>query len=177
MRFRLAAVLVALLCSAWVPVESEPTVSWDEYHAWMGRWITSRMTVDRCLRYEPLIDRWQPDFPDVPKPVVFALMAAETACMPYADDGLSVGLMAVTPRAWTASRDALFDPAVNVYWGMFILDSAIREANGDLTFALGAYNCGWESLRADRCIPGGGLDYADAVLNFWLPIVEERRDR
>jgi hypothetical protein len=58
---------------------------------------------------------------------------------------------------------------------MFILDGALREANGDLTFAIAAYNCGWESLRADLCVPGGGLDFAELVLTFWLPIVEERR--
>ena len=176
MRFRLAAVLVALLCSAWVPVDSEPTVSWDEFHAWMGAWKTARQTVDRCLHYIPLVERWNPGFGLDPN-VVLSVMAAESACMP--GDQLSsagaIGLMQVVPSSWLFGADQLRDPATNVYAGMFILDGALREANGDLTFAIAAYNCGWESLRADRCVPGGGLDFAELVLTFWLPIVEERR--
>jgi len=58
---------------------------------------------------------------------------------------------------------------------MFVLSAALDQAGGDYRTALAAYNCGWESLEEDRCIDGGGWDYADKVMTFWLPIVEESR--
>jgi hypothetical protein len=44
-----------------------------------------------------------------------------------------------------------------------------------MALALAAYNCGWESLNAGKCIRGGGHDYAASVLGEWLPVIEERR--
>jgi len=171
----LAALAVAILCGAWVPIDSQETVGRAEFEAWLGQWVTAHLTAIRCWHYEPLVDRWQPDFPDVPKGVVLAVMAKESACMPGMDDGMSVGLMAVTPRDWLFSKAELLNPATNVYAGMFILNSALEQGQGDMALALAAYNCGWESLNAGRCIDGGGHDYAADILNYWLPIVEEYR--
>ena len=172
---RLAAwLLAAFLCSAYAPMEPEWTVSRQEFEGWLGRWVTSRLTVKRCLQYEPLIERWNPDF-GLPENVVLAVMAKESACLANAHDGTSVGLMAVTPRSWLFSEAELRSPATNVYAGMFILSGALKKADGDMALALAAYNCGWESLAAGKCIAGGGHDYTASVLTYWLPIVEERR--
>jgi soluble lytic murein transglycosylase-like protein len=151
------------------------TVPRAELEGWLGGWVTARLTADRCWRYETLVDRWQPDFPDLPKDVVLAVMAKESAGIPNAHDGTSVGLMAVTPRSWLFSEAELLNPATNVYAGMFILNSALEQADGDMALALAAYNCGWESLIAENCIKGGGHDYAASVLGEWLPVIEERR--
>ena len=61
-------------------------------------------------RWEPLVERWRPDFPDVPTEVVLAVIAQESQGFPDATDESGaggVGLMQVTPRPWTASHDAL----------------------------------------------------------------------
>jgi soluble lytic murein transglycosylase-like protein len=165
------AVAVALACSAWAPVDVE-TVPRPEFEAWLGKWVTSHLTAQRCRRYLPLVDRWNPDF-DLPREVVLAVMAKESACLEGTDDGTSVGLMAVTPRPWLFSHAELLQPGLNVYAGMFVLHSALEQADGDMALALAAYNCGFESLEAGRCIDGGGYDYAASVLTYWLPIVEE----
>lgn len=166
------AVAVALMCSAWAPADGQPTVDRPEFEAWLGKWVTARLTTQRCWTYAPLVDRWNPDF-DLPREVVLAVMAKESACMPGMDDGVSVGLMAVTPRPWLFSEAELLQPGLNVYAGMFVLHSALEQADGDMALALAAYNCGWESLNAGKCIRGGGHDYAADVLGYWLPIVEE----
>jgi soluble lytic murein transglycosylase-like protein len=166
------ALAVAFMCSGWAPVDGQPTVARPEFEAWLGQWVTARLTAGRCWHYAPLVDRWNPDF-DLPREVVLALMAKESACLPNQDDGVSVGLMAVTPRPWLFSEAELRTPATNIYAGMFVLNGALNQAGGDMALALAAYNCGWESLNAGKCINGGGHDYAADVLNYWLPIIEE----
>jgi len=44
---------------------------------------------------------------------------------------------------------------------------------GDVHRGLAAYNCGWDSLNAGKCLSFGGPAYADKVLEFWLPFFEE----
>jgi hypothetical protein len=171
---RLAVALaIAITCGAWAPEEGQPTVERQDFEAWLGQYVTSHLTAKRCWRYEVLVDRWQPDFPEVPKVIVMAVMAKESACLPDADDGVSVGLMAVTPRDWLFTRDELLDAPTNIYAGMYVLNGALQKADGDMALALAAYNCGWESLDAGKCIDGGGHEYAASVLNYWLPIIEE----
>lgn len=96
--------------------------------------------------------------------------------MPY-EGGQSVGLMQVTPASWTTTRERLLDPATNIYWGMRILWLTLHDEEnnptGDMRVALAAYNCGWDSLQAGKCLSFGGYAYADIVLDFWLPYVQE----
>jgi soluble lytic murein transglycosylase-like protein len=168
----LVAVILWLALTAWVPMDGPVTVTRPRFEAWMGQWVTSHLTAARCWRYVSLVDRWNPDF-DLPREVVLAVMAKESACYPNMDDGLSIGLMAVTPRPWLFSEEELRRPDLNIYAGMYILASALRKGDGDLPLALAAYNCGWESLKEGKCIDGGGHDYAASVLGYWLPIIEE----
>jgi soluble lytic murein transglycosylase-like protein len=150
-------------------------MEWTDVWATQGVDVTAKKTVRRCLRYAPLVDRWNPDFQLDPA-LVFAVMAQESACLTNNDDGVSVGLMAVTPATWTTSRDRLKDPAVNIFWGMKILwltlNNEEHNPDHDIRTALAAYNCGWVSLEAGKCFDFGGYAYADKVLHFWLPYVQ-----
>ena len=166
-------VAAALLCSAWTPIESEPTASPDEVSAAMGRWITAAKTAQRCAAFLPLVNRWLPDFPDLDPALVLAVAAAESSCLTDPDPNAAgaIGLMQVIPRPWLFPAERLTDPALNLYAGMFILDAAIRGAGGDLRLALARYNCGEVSVAAGRCRPGGGFEYADRVIGSWLPVI------
>ena len=138
--------------------------------------VTARLTLWRCFRYEPLIDRWNAEF-QLSKNLVIAVMAKESSCFPDADDGTSVGLMAITPRSWLFPREELIKPDINIYTGMFMLFNILQQSDGDVRDALGAYNCGWVSLNAGKCIGGGGYAYADDILNTWLPLAKRYADR
>jgi hypothetical protein len=135
--------------------------------------VTARLTLWRCYQYEPLIDRWNVEF-QLPKSLVIAIMAKESSCFPYVDDGTSVGLMQVTPASWTTTRERLMDPAVNVYWGMRILWLTINHdehnPEHDVAKALAAYNCDWNDT-------GCGTQYASDILTVWLPLAERYTDR
>lgn len=105
-------------------------------------------------------------------------MAQESGCISSANDGISVGLMAITPRSWTPTWAELLDPNLNIEWGMWFLYSAINNElynpNHSLRLALAAYNCGWTGVETDNCGSTGGYIYADRILNFWLPMVRDR---
>lgn len=150
------------------------TLTWREQAELDGRRITAAKTVRRCARYLPLVERWAPDFPELEPALVLAVAAKESACIETMDDGVSVGLMAVTPRSWLFADDDLRKPAVNIYAGMFILNAALHSdenESGTMREALAAYNCGWVSLKRGVCISVGGWAYADSVLSEWLPLM------
>jgi soluble lytic murein transglycosylase-like protein len=139
----------------------------------LGEELTAEAVARRCLRYLPLIERWNPDF-DLAPDLVLAVMAQESHCLPYARDASgaanSVGLMQVIPRSWTTTEDRLEIPATNIYWGMRILYLVLNDEehnpDHDEAAALRAYNCDW---RGDDC----GSRYADRVLTFWRPKIVE----
>lgn len=143
-----------------------------------GEWVSISDTVAHCQRYAGIVEQWKDLRPrefenDLDTDLVLAVMAQESHCLPGAisDDGwASTGLMQVIPRPWTASKENLMIPRVNIYWGMWILDRSITRADGDIELALAAYNCGFEKVEADRCGPHGGYAYADKVLEwkYWF---------
>lgn len=143
-----------------------------------GRDLTAQHVVSRCLTWLPLVIRWNGEFPELGPDIILSVMAQESGCDSGADDGFSIGLMAVTPQDWTASREDLFDPDLNVYIGMWMLHGALgNEAHNpahNLRRAMAAYNCGWTSLDAGLCFDFGGFAYADRILEFWHPRVMER---
>ncbi|MFP4345897.1 MAG: lytic transglycosylase domain-containing protein [Anaerolineales bacterium] len=82
----------------------------------------------------------------------------------------AVGLMQVMPKeagfTWRPSRDLLFDPAVNLFWGTRTLATVVHQGQGDIFNALAAYNGGWEQIqyRGPRIFATTILrDYARAV--------------
>lgn len=165
---------MALVLAAWAttgfvlhsPAAVSPAPEWmrDPAPAWMIR---------NVVRWEPLIERWREDFPDLDTAVVMAVIAQESQGFPEVvsgDEAQSVGLMQVTPRPWTATADELKSPGLNIYIGMWILDSAIKQS--DLRTGLAAYNCGFDSLERGNCHSYGGYAYADWVLDYWVPQFE-----
>lgn len=93
-----------------------------------------------------------------------------------------VGLMQIVPREWTPLPHQLFHPFVNIRYGERmvhqILNDAVQmygfESGYDaLRAGLGAYNCGWVSLLAERCYDFGGYTYADNILNYWIPVLTQ----
>jgi hypothetical protein len=145
-----------------------------------GQEITAFLTVSRCLRWLETIIRNTEYYPEIRINVILAIMAQESGCISDAHNGVSVGLMAITPRSWTPTWEELLDPDTNIDWGTWFLASAINNEtynpNHSLYRALGAYNCGWRGLERNACGSTGGYIYARRILYYWVPIVNERLD-
>lgn len=140
-----------------------------------GEEVTAEIVVRLCEYYRPIVEMWYDDFPIDPN-IILALMAQESACNPTATDGVSVGLMQVTPKSWTLTEEWLWQPKWNIWQGMWMLYGNLthetENPEQDMHRALAAYNCGWTSLNADKCLYFGGPVYADKVLYYWLPHFE-----
>ena len=142
--------------------------------------ITAQITASRCEQYRPIVKYWQEQFP-LDADLVLAVMAQESHCLRtvISNDGHhTIGLMQIAVKPWTPSEGSLHNPWVNIEWGMYMLYSAINHPEHNpyksIRRGLAAYNCGWTSLEANRCMYFGGYTYADKVLNFWLPYIEDR---
>lgn len=78
----------------------------------------------------------------------------------------AVGLMGLMPFDWRPSPEELEDAQTNVFWGARALAHTIRDGDGDLYYALAAYNGSWEQihLRVTRRYAASVMDsYARAV--------------
>jgi hypothetical protein len=78
----------------------------------------------------------------------------------------AVGLMCIKPYPWRPSADELENPWTNVAAGTKTLAQVIRDGNGDVYYALAAYNGGWGQIhiRVTRGYATDVLDnYARAV--------------
>lgn len=130
--------------------------------------VTAKLVVELCESYRPYVELMHDDFPIDPD-LVLAVMAQESGCWVH-------NVMQVTPTHWTTTEARLRDPAVSIEFGMWILYNAIHNEtenpDADVRRGLAAYNCGWASLNAGKCLSFGGYAYADKVLDFWLPIVQ-----
>lgn len=78
----------------------------------------------------------------------------------------AVGLMGVMPTGpgleWRPTEEELFDPQLNLSWGVAILSEIIRQSGGDIAAALAAYSGGWDQVTSR--VP---LDYASQVLDYY----------
>jgi hypothetical protein len=127
-------------------------------------------------RWLPLIHRWHPDFTDLDPAWILALIAQESQGDPFAvadDLWKSTGLMQVGPRPWLATSEQLLNPAMNIYVGMKMLNDIFNQTNGNLRFALAAYNCGFEGVAKNFCGSYGGYKYADRIIDYWLPVFRD----
>ena len=81
----------------------------------------------------------------------------------------AVGLMGLMPFDWRPSPEELQNPWTNVFWGARALAHTIRDGDGDLFYALAAYNGGWKQthLRVTR-------RYATEVLSDYTRAVAVR---
>ena len=146
--------------------------------------VTAHWKVRRVLTYKRNVEWWlamekEPDhdflwLTDEYIPLILAVMAAESGGDPkLVSSAGAIGLMQVIPRSWTASESRLFTPSINIYWGMYILDRSLNLAEMDLRYGLAYYNCYIEKVHNDGCGSKGGVHYADKILTFWLPLIEE----
>jgi len=86
----------------------------------------------------------------------------------------AVGLMCIKPFPWRPSADELENPWTNVATGTRTIAQIMRDGNGDVFYALAAYNGGWDQihLRVTRGYATDVLDnYTRAVaLEHGLPV-------
>lgn len=82
----------------------------------------------------------------------------------------AVGLMGIMPTGpgleWRPAEEELFEPGINLSWGVAILGEIIRQSGGDIAAALAAYSGGWDQVtsRVPREYAGQVLDlYGRAV--------------
>lgn len=143
-----------------------------------GAMLSAELTAARCARYAPFVYRWREHYPDQAPALVLAIAAKETGCDPAAElvgDGL--GFMGVVPASWSAPREVLVNVGSNVFHGQRILqrawDEPQRNPERDLRRALAAYNCWWPFLDGGGCAAPFGYHYADSILGFWMPLIEE----
>ncbi len=100
-------------------------------------------------------------------------MALESQGDPYAiadDTWGSTGLLQIGPRPWIGTRQQLLNPAFNIYKGMDLLSDIQRQTEGDIRRSMALYNCGATGLDADLCGNYGGWNYADRILEEFVPI-------
>ena len=93
--------------------------------------------------------------------IISAVIWIESRGVATAVNGCNVGLMQVCTRWTRATAAELRDPEINRREGERILRAWRRQAGGDWSRALAAYNCGWGGLRG-RC----GQSYAARVLRL-----------
>lgn len=129
--------------------------------------------VYNTMMWKALVDRWHLEFPNVPKALVYAIIAKESQGFPYlvSQDGhRSVGLMQIIPRSWTNTERKLKNPNINIYIGTWMLSSILARTQGDMRYTLAVYNCGDDGVEQDKCGTHGGYAYADDVLENYYPI-------
>jgi hypothetical protein len=78
----------------------------------------------------------------------------------------AIGLMCVKPFPWRPSAEALRNPWTNVAAGTTTLAQVIRDGNGDVYYALAAYNGGWDQIHL-----GVTRRYAADVLDNYVRAV------
>lgn len=154
--------------------------------------------VDKFVRSEMEIRR-NPLGTSDPAIPILAVIGKESKGKPglsSTDGHGSVGLMQIIPHVWTADRETLKQPNVNIGTGMNMLDQIIahyydepmdadlkeflmffydvpEEMDNEVFWALSAYNCGYTSLEAGKCLLGGGTDYARDIFQCWIPVLEQ----
>jgi len=140
--------------------------------------VTTENTIDMVMPWGYYVE--QMETYDLETALILSVMAAESAGNPsLVSHAGACGLMQVIWKPWLGvSKGTLCSNSLkNIEIGIRILKGAIDIANErdeDLRYALAYYNCSLENVHADRCGTHGGLNYADKVLNFWLPRIRAR---
>jgi hypothetical protein len=126
--------------------------------------------------WSPVVSRWEPMIlqyahersldPDLVAAVIWKESRGRPTERSIAG---AIGLMQLMPRPWRPSPEELENPWTNLFWGARALAHTIRDGNGDLYYALAAYNGGWDQihLRVTR-------RYATTVLDSYSRAVAVR---
>ncbi len=101
--------------------------------------------------YGPTVDEARSSYPDVPRPLVFAVIA--TTSVPRITHPAAIGVMGINPAHSSRSASELADPQTNIREGMRILSSLVGRFGGDYRRVLVAYTANpedaWVSGTAD----------------------------
>jgi hypothetical protein len=81
----------------------------------------------------------------------------------------AVGLMGLKPFPWRPNPEQLENPWTNLFWGARALAHTIRDGEGDIYYALAAYNGGWEKAHQPNT-----RRYAADVLGHYVRAVAVR---
>lgn len=95
---------------------------------------------------------------DVPAALIKAVIAKESGFNPDAYkaepqiDDASMGLMQILLRTAQAlgfkgQAVELFDPLTSIKYGSMLLSANLKQANGNVSVAVAAYNAGWSKAR------------------------------
>jgi len=119
------------------------------------------------------VSRWEPQIThyaqerQLDPDLIAAVIWKESQGRPTARSVVgAVGLMQLMPRPNRPSPEELEDPWINLFWGARALAHTIRDGNGDIYYALAAYNGGWGQihLNVTRRYAASVMDeYARAV--------------
>ena len=120
-------------------------------------------------RWESVILKYA-DARDLDPDLIAAVIWKESRGRPEARSVVgAVGLMGLMPFEWRPSPSVLEDPDVNLFWGARALAHTIRDGEGDIFYALAAYNGGWDQIhiRVTR-------QYATSVMDSYSRAVAVR---
>ena len=149
------------------------TLTFPEIYASEAIEVSANITVKRCLYYVNTTLGWLSREDSNYRvlttddlPLILAVMANESACNPrVVSSAGAIGVMQVIPKPWLGT--CLNQTPCNIYWGIWILDRAIK--NHGLEMGLALYNCSPEGVANDKCGPTGGVHYSEEVREFWYP--------
>lgn len=143
--------------------------------------ITTEHILNHVMPWGVIVQNYRQDS-DPEIALILSVMAAESMGDPYVVSYAGAcGVMQVIWKPWFGvSKSALCnDSKVNIMVGIRILRGALGLAIDkglEERYGIAYYNCSIEGVHTDRCGSQGGLYYADKVLDFWLPRVQERID-
>lgn len=144
----------------------------------------------RIARWKPIIDAIleDNDYQYATDILVLGIIAQETQGDPDAicnafdteRGNCAVGVMGITIGHCGLSESQLKNTRLNIECGTRIinlvyeqaLEHGFRPGREATAAALAAFNCGWQSLLADKCFSFGGWMYSWKVLNYWVPLLE-----
>jgi hypothetical protein len=139
-------------------------------------WAQSEEQPGLSPYWDPDVSRWEPFIlppaqqRNIDPDLVAAVIWKESLGRAWERSSVgAVGLMGLMPFEWRPSAEELANPWTNLAWGVRALAHTIRDGNGDLYYALAAYNGGWGKihLRVTR-------NYAADVLNHYARAVAMR---
>lgn len=126
--------------------------------------------------WDPAVSRWESIIlreahnrsldPDL----IAAVIRKESSGRPTASGPAgAVGLMMVMPFPWRTSAEELRNPWINLFYGARTLSIVIRDGDGDLYYALAAYNGSWAKVHRNST-----RRYAASVLDHYTRAVAMR---
>ncbi len=126
---------------------------------------------DNLQSVAPLIDQWAAQY-GIPHDVAFGLVSQESRFNPNATGAAGeIGLTQIKPSTasglgFTGTADQLYDPGVNLAFGLQYLAQQIARYNGDIASALSAYNAG-HMITGNAAYVNGVLARAAYFASLW----------